>query len=316
MIKLLAMSHSPLLHINDPGADILQELEIAFDRVRSVVRAFDPDLVVTFSPDHYNGFFYDLMPPYCVGYEALGVGDYDSQAGPLDVPIALSEQLAQFVLDRGIDMAISRRMELDHGAVQPMEILYGDIAAKPVIPIYVNGLARPFVPMERVRQMGQTVGEFLRHLQADGKKVLIIASGGLSHDPPVPQWVTATDEQKKLLLNGRHPTEEARQARQERVITTAQAFARGEAPIQELNPEWDRKFMEDCASNEPERFDAYTADQMDIDAGHSSHEVRSWVAAFSALHAATDGFDVSYEYYRPIKEFIAGFGIMLAEERR
>ena len=280
--------------------------------MRQQVHAFDPDLVVTFSPDHYNGFFYDLMPPYCVGYEALGVGDYDSQAGPLDVPTSISEDLAQFVLDHGIDMAISRRMELDHGAVQPMEILYGDIAAKPVIPIYVNGLARPFVPMERVRRMGQAVGEFLKNRP---EKILIIASGGLSHDPPVPQWVSATEEQRKLLLDGRHPTEEARNARQERVITTAQAFARGEADIQDLNPNWDRGFMDACAFNDPTRFDAYTADQMDIDAGHSSHEVRSWVAAFAALHSATGGYDVSYEYYRPIKEFIAGFGIMFAEER-
>ena len=312
MFKLLAMSHSPLLHINDPGNEVKAELEAAFETVRQQVHAFDPDLVVTFSPDHYNGFFYDLMPPYCVGYEALGVGDYDSQAGPLDVPTSISEDLAQFVLDHGIDMAISRRMELDHGAVQPMEILYGDIAAKPVIPIYVNGLARPFVPMERVRRMGQAVGEFLKNRP---EKILIIASGGLSHDPPVPQWVSATEEQRKLLLDGRHPTEEARNARQERVITTAQAFARGEADIQDLNPNWDRAFMDACASNDPTRFDAYTADQMDIDAGHSSHEVRSWVAAFAALHSATGGYDVSYEYYRPIKEFIAGFGIMFAEER-
>lgn len=312
MFKLLAMSHSPLLHINDPGNEVKAELEAAFETVRQQVHAFDPDLVVTFSPDHYNGFFYDLMPPYCVGYEALGVGDYDSQAGPLDVPTSISEDLAQFVLDHGIDMAISRRMELDHGAVQPMEILYGDIAAKPVIPIYVNGLARPFVPMERVRRMGQAVGEFLKNRP---EKILIIASGGLSHDPPVPQWVSATEEQRKLLLDGRHPTEEARNARQERVITTAQAFARGEADIQDLNPNWDRGFMDACASNDPTRFDAYAADQMDIDAGHSSHEVRSWVAAFAALHSATGGYDVSYEYYRPIKEFIAGFGIMFAEER-
>lgn len=312
MLKLLAMSHSPLLHINDPGAEVKAELDAAFERVRSAVREFDPDLVVTFSPDHYNGFFYDLMPPYCVGYEAVGVGDYDSQAGPLDVPTQVSEELAQFLLDRGIDMAISRRMELDHGAVQPMEILYGDIAAKPVLPIYVNGLARPFVPMERVRRMGQLVGEFLR---GRSEKILIIASGGLSHDPPVPQWVTATDEQRKLLLNGRHPTEEARNARQERVITTARAFAKGEAEIQDLNPSWDRRFMDVCAAGDPTLFDAYTADQMDIDAGHSSHEVRSWVAAFSALSAAADGYDVAYEYYRPIKEFIAGFGIMFAEER-
>ena len=57
------------------------------------------------------------------------------------------------------------------------------------------------------------------------KKVLIIGSGGLSHDPPVPQIATATPEQKAMLLNGRHPTAAARNARQQRVIDTAAAFA-------------------------------------------------------------------------------------------
>ena len=311
-IALLAMSHSPLLGINDPGEETTTSLNAAFEKVKEFVYDFDPEVIVNFAPDHYNGFFYDLMPPYCIGYEAVGVGDYNSQEGPLQVPTAISEAMAQYVIDQGIDMAISRRMEVDHGTVQPMELLYHDIAAKPCVPIYVNGLARPFVPMQRVRAMGQAVGEFLKeHVD---QRVLLIASGGLSHDPPVPQWATATEEQRKLLLNGRKPTPEARQARQDRVISTAKAFAAGQAPIQDLNPEWDAGFMKACAdaSSDASVFDSYTADEMDLQAGHSSHEVRTWVAAFSALSSATDGFEVTYEYYRPIREFIAGFGIMIA----
>lgn len=312
-IALLAMSHSPLLGINDPGEETTTSLNAAFEKVKEFVYDYDPELIVNFAPDHYNGFFYDLMPPYCIGYEAVGVGDYNSQEGPLQVPTPISEAMAQFVIDQGVDIAISRRMEVDHGAVQPMELLYHDIAAKPCVPIYVNGLARPFVPMARVRAMGQAVGEFLK-VHAD-KRILLIASGGLSHDPPVPQWATATEEQRKLLLNGRKPTPEARQARQERVINTAKAFAAGEADIQDLNPEWDLQFMENCkaASADPAVFDSYTADEMDAQAGHSSHEVRTWVAAFSALSAATGGYEVAFEYYRPIPEFIAGFAIMLAQ---
>ncbi|AKK07300.1 Catalytic LigB subunit of aromatic ring-opening dioxygenase [Corynebacterium mustelae] len=306
---LLAMSHSPLLGINDPGDEVTASLNDAFSRVRSFVNEFDPELIVTIAPDHYNGFFYDLMPPYCIGYEALSVGDYDSIEGPLSVPTEISEEMAQFVIDKGIDIAISRRMEIDHGAVQPIELLYDSLTAKPTVPVYVNGVARPFVPMERVRKMGQAIGEYLA---GRDERILLIASGGLSHDPPVPQWATATDEQRQLLLNGRHPTAEARNNRQMNVINTAKAFARGEAEILDLNPEWDLKFMEDCAANDPTLFDAYRADDMDEQAGHSSHEVRSWVAAFSALHSAAGAYSVEFEYYKPIREYIAGFGIMIA----
>ena len=33
---------------------------------------FTPDLVVVFGPDHFNGFFYELMPAFCIGTAAEG----------------------------------------------------------------------------------------------------------------------------------------------------------------------------------------------------------------------------------------------------
>ena len=43
-------------------------------------------------------------------------------------------------------------------------------------------------------------------------------------------------------------------------------------------------------------------------AGHSAHEVRTWIAGYAALGAVGD-YTVQFSYYRPIKEYIAGFGI-------
>lgn len=309
-LALVCMSHSPLLEHGEPPAHVAESVSRAFDNARQFVEEYDPTLVVSFAPDHYNGFFYDLMPPFCVGYEALGVGDFGTQAGALDVPSALSEQLAQAVIDRDIDLAISRRMELDHGAVQPLELLFGDIAAKPVVPIFVNCVAEPFTSMRRVRQLGTAVGEFLAGLD---ERVLVIGSGGLSHDPPVPQWATANEPQRELLLDGRHPTAEARDARQSRVIETAKKFAAGEADIQDLNPEWDQEFMEIMERGTLEDIDAWTPAQMAKDAGNSAHEVRTWLAAFGALRAAGP-YEVQSCFYRPIPEFIAGFGIMTATQ--
>lgn len=62
----------------------------------------------------------------------------------------------------------------------------------------------------------------------------------------------------------------------------------------DLNPEWDRAFLDVCRSGRVEDFDRYTADEMDAAAGHSSHEVRTWVAAYSALRACGE-YDVTYE---------------------
>ena len=305
---LICMSHSPLLEHTDPPQEVKEAVESAFGEVGRFAEAFEPDLIVNFGPDHYNGFFYDLMPPFCIGYEALGTGDYDSWAGPIPVPTELAERLAQYVIDQDIDTAISRQMEVDHGAVQPTEVIFGGLDVVPMIPIFVNSVARPFTKISRVRRFGQAVGEFFAN---SDKRVLFIGSGGLSHDPPVPQIATATPEQRAFLTDGRHPTPEARAARQQRTIDTAVAFAAGEADIMDLNPEWDRAFLDVVRAGDVGAFDTYTADEMDAVAGHSSHEVRTWIAAYSALRACGE-YEVTYEFYRPIKEYIAGFGVTTA----
>ena len=118
-------------------------------------------------------------------------------------------------------------MEVDHGAVQPLELMYGDIAAKPVIPIFLNCVAPPFSPVKRIRLFGEAVGRFFAQKKQSDQKVLFIASGGLSHDPPVPRIATATPEQREFLLGGgRHLTPTARDERQQRVITRRQGVRR------------------------------------------------------------------------------------------
>lgn len=310
MTKLLAMSHSPLLHYSAVPPEVEEEVQSALTRAKDFVAAYDPALIITFAPDHYNGFFYDVMPPFAVGTGAYGIGDYGSATGDLEVPADKAESLAAHVLADDLDITVSRRMGLDHGAIQPLEHLFdGDITAKPVIPIFLNGVAPPFGSMRRVRLLGQSVG---RWVARSGERVLLCASGGLSHDPPVPQWDTASEPVRAGLLDGRHPTPEARSAREDRVIQAAAAFARGEADIQDLNPEWDAAFMQHCAHHDIEAFDAYEVDEMTRTAGHSSHEVRTWLAAFSALGAIAP-YRTTFSYYRPIREYIAGFGIMTAE---
>ena len=143
-LALLAMSHSPLLEHAELDAEVSGELEAAFAEARRFVHDFDPDVIVNFAPDHYNGFFYRLMPPFCIGYAAESIGDYGSQTGRLDVPEDLARALAEAVIGDGIDLAVSLDMQVDHGAVQPIEIVYGDITRQAVRPD-LHQLRRPAV---------------------------------------------------------------------------------------------------------------------------------------------------------------------------
>jgi 2,3-dihydroxyphenylpropionate 1,2-dioxygenase len=310
-LALVTMSHSPLLEYVNPPADVKAGVDAAFDAVRAFVTDFDPDLVINIGPDHYNGFFYDIMPPFCIGYDAVGVGDFGTQAGPLNVDTETARALTEFLMQEGIDMTVSLRMEVDHGAVQPMEIIYGDFTAKPVVPIFINSVAPPFTPLKRIRDLGAAIGRFASTELAD-RKVLLIGSGGLSHEPPVPQIATASPEVRASLLGGgRHLTPEARNARQERVINAAKDFAAGINVVKPLAPEWDQELMRILASGDLTPIDAWTPDEMSEIAGNSSHEVRTWIAAYAALGAAGP-YTVQHSFYKPIPEYIAGFGVTTA----
>jgi 2,3-dihydroxyphenylpropionate 1,2-dioxygenase len=302
------MSHSPLLNLPGPSQDLLDDIETAIAQAREFARSFDPDLVVIFAPDHYNGFFYKLMPPFCIGTNAQGVGDYGTYAGPLDVPEAIAVGCAKAVLSAGVDIAISASMDVDHGTVQPLEKLFGKATARPVIPFFINSVATPLGPLHRCRTLGTAVGSYLATL---GKRVLLVGSGGLSHDPPVPTLATANPTLVERIVHGRPMTSEQRMARQTAVIEAARSFADGSSELQPLNPAWDHRFLEIVDDGKLEDLDHWSNSFIAHEGGNSAHEIRTWVAAFAAL-AAAGPYQTGVRYYKAAAELLAGFAVRTA----
>jgi 2,3-dihydroxyphenylpropionate 1,2-dioxygenase len=307
-LALCCMSHSPLLNLPGPSRDLLDDIDTALAQAREFVETFNPELVVIFAPDHYNGFFYKLMPPFCIGTEAQGVGDYGTHKGPLDVPEATAVACAKAVLSAGVDIAISADMDVDHGTVQPLEKLFGAATAHPVIPIFINSVATPLGPLHRCRTLGTAVGSFLATLN---KRVLVVGSGGLSHDPPVPTLATATPAVVERIVQGRPMTPEQRLARQAAVMEAAKAFADGGSELQPLNPEWDHQFLEILDGGQLDDLDRWSNSFIAAEGGNSAHEIRTWVAAFAAL-AAAGPYQTGVRYYKPAPDLIAGFAVRTA----
>ncbi|RYF61101.1 MAG: 3-carboxyethylcatechol 2,3-dioxygenase [Comamonadaceae bacterium] len=307
-LAMCCMSHSPLLDITEQSAELTEDVLGAIASARDFVTDFDPEVVVLFAPDHYNGFFYRLMPPFCLGLEASGIGDYGSADGPLNVPRAVSEGLANALLGAGLDIAVSASMELDHGAIQPLEKLFGEITAKPVVPIFINSVAAPLGPMSRVRKLGEAVGEYF---STRNERVLFVGSGGLSHDPPVPTLASAPAPVAERLVSGRPLTPPERTARQSVVIKAAAEFAAGGKSLRPLNPVWDDAVLNTLGSGTLVDVDAWSNEWIESEGGGSAHEIRSWVAAHAALSAA-GSYQTTSRYYRAIPEYIAGFAITTA----
>ena len=306
---LVTMSHSPLMGFTEPAPDTRKRVDAALDGARAFIAEFDPELVVLFGPDHYNGFFYDMMPSFCIGATAESIGDYDTAAGPLRVDHDAAWTFTEAVLDADIDVTLSERMYVDHGFAQPLEVLLGGIDRTPVVPVFINCVAQPLGPARRARLLGSVIGSAAGTLD---KRVLFLGSGGLSHDPPVPTLEGAAPEVAATLISeGRRLTPEQRAARQMRVIQAGRDYAAGVSTMQPLNPEWDRNFLAVLASGELERIDSWTTDWFTEQAGHSSHEVRTSIAAYAAL-AASGSYEVTASFYEPIPDWIAGFAVTTA----
>ncbi|URN03205.1 3-carboxyethylcatechol 2,3-dioxygenase [Actinomadura madurae] len=310
-LAVVTASHSPLLHTVEPRGGARAAVGSAFAQARAFVAEFQPDLVVVLAPDHYNGMFYDLMPPFCVGTAAEAVGDYGTARGPLAVDADAARHVVREVLAADVDLAMSERMVVDHGFAQPLEQLFGSIDAVATVPVFVNAVAVPFGPVRRTRRLGEALG---RALLALDRRVLLLGSGGLSHDPPIPTLEDAPPEVAARLIGGRNPTAEERAEREARVRRAGLAVAAGE-PGPRLNPDWDRAFLDLLAEGRLAATDAWTNDRITAEAGNSAHEVRTWLACYAAL-AAAGPYAMRTRFYRPIPEWIAGFGITTAETRR
>jgi len=316
-IKLICASHSPLMEFASPQEQRKEQVvRDAFAKLAAEVKAYDPTLIITFGPDHFNGFFYDLMPSFCVGVRAKAAGDWDygKDNDHLNVPQNTALALVHRVLDEGVDVAYSYRMQADHGVTQPLHFLCeGQLDRYPTIPIFINGAAAPMPTTKRTIALGRAVGQFIKSLNLENERVLVLGTGGLSHDPPTPQMGFVSSEVEEFLIAGRNPTPEARNKRQANVISVGQRLTAGDESVSvPLSPEWDLALLEKFKNADFAALEAMTEAEIRRDGGRGGQEVRAWMAAFAALSEFGE-YEMTTHCYEDINEWIAGFGIVSAE---
>jgi 2,3-dihydroxyphenylpropionate 1,2-dioxygenase len=310
-VQLICCSHSPLMttDVEESEANVHAEFFRELDSCATAVRAFNPDLVVVFGPDHFNGFFYELMPAFCIGTAAEGTNDWRLEGGALRVPRELALACIRYLQSRDFDVAISHQMKVDHGITIPLFKLTGALARYEVLPIFVNCAADPRPSFRRVRRFGEAIGEFLAD---QDMRITLVGSGGLSHDPPTPRLDASPPEVARRLIVRHTPTQEEYDARENRVIKAARDLVVGKGPCLPPSEQWDRDFLGSFLNHRLEDFDTMTDAEIDRIAGFGAHEVRTWVAAAAAARKMGN-LRTELRYYHLVPEWITGMGIVVGQ---
>ena len=310
-VQLICCSHSPLMttDVEESEPEVHGQFFSELGEASAALHAFNPDLVVVFGPDHFNGFFYELMPAFCIGTSAEGTKDWHLESGPLRVPRELAMSCIRFLQSRDFDVAISHQMKVDHGITIPLYKLTGALARYNVLPIFINCAADPRPSFRRVRAFGEAIGEFLAK---QDMRITLVGSGGLSHDPPTPRLEMSPPDVARRLIVRATPSQEELDARERRVIKAARDLVNGKGPCLPPSEQWDHDFLSTFLGQKHEDFDRLTDEEIDRVAGFGAHEVRTWVAAAAAARKMGD-VKAELKYYHLVPEWITGMGIVVGQ---
>src|SRR5215468_2692897 len=186
----LGLATSHLAHIVNARALGDARQVAAFDAgYRRLANALDdaaPDVSLIISAEHVNKFFIDNMPAFAIGMFDAFSGPIEARTRDFGVPyrrvpsdLRLARHLIERGLDEGVDWAVIESWEVDHGFMVPLFKLDPD-ARHPMVPIFINCAAPPLPSPRRCYAVGRWLADAIDRWDG-GKRVAMIATGGLSH---------------------------------------------------------------------------------------------------------------------------------------
>lgn len=306
-LRAIGVSHTPVFG-HPSGVTPPQEEKVreAYALLAADVERFDPELVIVFAPDHFIAFDYGAMPAFCIGFNGSGAGDFHGPSGAASIDAAAASDCHKALNDAGFDPAVSYRMNLDHGYTQPLHMLFGGLDRRPLLPIFINCAAPPLPSFRRTFAFGDAVGRWAGALE---RRVLLIGSGGLSHDPPVPSIEGAPRELFDFMVTASGRSAADRKPQEDMVMQLVGEFAKGKSDLLALNPAWDRWLLERLTSGQLEDIANLADDEVFREGGRGGQEVRTWLAAFAALQSA-GSYRAKPFFYDAIPEWLAGMGMI------
>lgn len=299
-------SHSTLMNTHWDQVVHVERAEAfrdALGAARRRIVAAGPDVAVIVGSNHFRGFWLDLIPAFTLGVgEVLASGEAGTPKGPQRTDPGFAQALATDLVEAGTEVAISARLQIDHGQSHAIQYLLDGVDV-PVVPLVVNVFAQPLPTLARCAQLGANLAAAVKRIAGD-RRVVVIASGGLSHQLPWPSdWTHPAGDDEAFLvdawLNGRDEWERYDQRRREIIV--------GARPT--IFPEFDEAFLDDLRHGRLRRYASMTTDEVTAVAGNGGQELRTWLVMAAALGFAP-GTPLAYS---PMPEWLTGMGVAVLD---
>ena len=133
--------------------------------------------------EHWANFFLDHIGAFCVGRAEAYSGPVEPwlkiEKAEIKGDPELAAELIEAAYDGGIEPGFAYELEFDHGTMVPLHFLAPRMD-RPVVPVMFNTLASPQPNARRCLELGRVIG---RVAAQSRKRIGLIATGGLSHDP-------------------------------------------------------------------------------------------------------------------------------------
>jgi 2,3-dihydroxyphenylpropionate 1,2-dioxygenase len=274
--------------------------------VNERLREIQPDVAVIIGSNHFRGFWLDMIPSFTLGVgDVIASGESGTPKGPQKTDPAFANELATHLVESGSEVAISARLQIDHGQSHAIQYLLDGVDV-PVVPLVVNVFARPLPTLTRCAELGRRLGEAIEQ-HAQGRTVVVIASGGLSHQLPWPSdWAHPRDDDEEFMvdawLNGRGEWERFDKRRRE-IIVAAQPY---------IFEDFDRRFLADLEAGRLEDYLKLSTAELEEIAGNGGQELRTWLVMAAALGFAPG----NALCYAPMPEWLTGMAAAVIETNR
>jgi hypothetical protein len=246
----------------------------AHAQIRENLKRLKADAVLLIGDDQAENFNAEAMPQFLVytGPEYIA-DDWDrTHSAKVANHREIAKTLVAGVVDEGFDLAWADAFKdgklLSHAHTEPILYLIRE-SGVPVVPVFVNAVHPPAPSAARCYAFGQAIGRVIAR-DLPGRRVVLCASGGLSHFSPSHPW----------------------------------AHHVGNRYVGDIAVDFDRRIVEWMRSGQGEKLAGFSAREL-IENGEG--ELRQWIVMLGAIGDARPEILVYEPLFRSIMGMGVGY---------